>query len=129
MRARRGIAARNINATNSVKKRVRVPFSYSPLFLLQKLLDLGKSDTNPNPQSTPIPIPNPINPGLRTPLVGNTGSAESRSGNHLYLTNRMQFDLQINRELDRLRKTAEKKGLPYQSLVNEILAGEMRKAS
>lgn len=39
----------------------------------------------------------------------------------------MQFDLQINRELDRLRKTAEKKGLPYQSLVNEILAGEMRK--
>jgi uncharacterized protein (DUF4415 family) len=31
--------------------------------------------------------------------------------------------------LDWLRKTAEKKGLPYQSLVNEILAGEMRKAS
>src|SRR4026208_457522 len=28
-----------------------------------------------------------------------------------------------------LRKTREKKGLPYQSLVNEILAGEMRKAS
>ena len=28
-----------------------------------------------------------------------------------------------------LRKTATKKGLPYQSLVNEILAGEMRKAS
>jgi len=28
-----------------------------------------------------------------------------------------------------LRETAEKKGLPYQSLVNEILAGEMRKAS
>jgi uncharacterized protein (DUF4415 family) len=28
-----------------------------------------------------------------------------------------------------LRKTAEKKGLPYQSLVNQILAGEMRKAS
>jgi uncharacterized protein (DUF4415 family) len=28
-----------------------------------------------------------------------------------------------------LRKTAEKKGLPYQSLINEILAGEMRKAS
>ena len=28
-----------------------------------------------------------------------------------------------------LRKTAEKKGLPYQSLVNEILAGEMGKAS
>jgi uncharacterized protein (DUF4415 family) len=28
-----------------------------------------------------------------------------------------------------LRKTAEKKGLPYQSLLNEILAGEMRKAS
>ena len=28
-----------------------------------------------------------------------------------------------------LRKTAAKKGLPYQSLVNEILAGEMRKAS
>ena len=28
-----------------------------------------------------------------------------------------------------LRKTAEKKGLPYQSLVNEILASEMRKAS
>ena len=31
--------------------------------------------------------------------------------------------------LDWLRKTAEKKGLPYQSLVNEILAGEMRRAS
>lgn len=28
-----------------------------------------------------------------------------------------------------LRKTAEKKGLPYQSMVNEILACEMRKAS
>src|SRR3989304_2121467 len=28
-----------------------------------------------------------------------------------------------------LRRTAEKKGLPYQSLVNEILAGEMGKAS
>jgi uncharacterized protein (DUF4415 family) len=28
-----------------------------------------------------------------------------------------------------LRKTAKKKGLPYQSLVNEILAGEMRKES
>src|SRR5688572_394192 len=28
-----------------------------------------------------------------------------------------------------LRKTAEKKGLHYQSLVNEILASEMRKAS
>jgi uncharacterized protein (DUF4415 family) len=28
-----------------------------------------------------------------------------------------------------LRKTAAKKGLPYQSLVNEILAEEMRKAS
>lgn len=28
-----------------------------------------------------------------------------------------------------LRKTAVKKGLPYQSLVNEILASEMRKAS
>ena len=28
-----------------------------------------------------------------------------------------------------LRKTAEEKGLPYQSLVNEILADEMRKAS
>jgi uncharacterized protein (DUF4415 family) len=28
-----------------------------------------------------------------------------------------------------LRRTAEKKGLPYQSLVNEILAEEMRKAS
>jgi uncharacterized protein (DUF4415 family) len=27
-----------------------------------------------------------------------------------------------------LRRTAEEKGLPYQSLVNEILAGEMRKA-
>jgi hypothetical protein len=27
-----------------------------------------------------------------------------------------------------LRKTAKKKGLPYQSLVNEILAGEMRKS-
>jgi uncharacterized protein (DUF4415 family) len=28
-----------------------------------------------------------------------------------------------------LRQTAEKKGLPYQSLVNDILANEMRKAS
>jgi predicted DNA binding CopG/RHH family protein len=28
-----------------------------------------------------------------------------------------------------VRTTAEKKGLPYQSLINEILAGEMRKAS
>lgn len=28
-----------------------------------------------------------------------------------------------------LRNTAEKKGLPYQSLVNEILAQEMKKAS
>ncbi|MGH7772744.1 MAG: BrnA antitoxin family protein [Candidatus Binatia bacterium] len=28
-----------------------------------------------------------------------------------------------------LRKTADKKGLPYQSLVNEILAEEMRKES
>jgi predicted DNA binding CopG/RHH family protein len=28
-----------------------------------------------------------------------------------------------------LRKTAAKKGQPYQSLVNEILAEEMRKAS
>jgi len=28
-----------------------------------------------------------------------------------------------------LRKTADKRGLPYQSLVNEILAEEMRKAS
>lgn len=28
-----------------------------------------------------------------------------------------------------LRKTAEKKGLPYQSLVNEILAEEMKRAS
>ena len=28
-----------------------------------------------------------------------------------------------------LRKTAEKKGLPYQTLVNEILAEEMKKAS
>jgi uncharacterized protein (DUF4415 family) len=28
-----------------------------------------------------------------------------------------------------LRKTAEKKGLPYQSLVNEILAEQMKKAS
>jgi len=28
-----------------------------------------------------------------------------------------------------LRKTAEKKGLPYQLLVDEILAGETRKAS
>ena len=28
-----------------------------------------------------------------------------------------------------LRRTAKKKGLPYQSLVNEILAEEMRKAS
>lgn len=33
------------------------------------------------------------------------------------------------RVLGWLRKTAEKKGLPYQSLVNEILASEMRKAS
>jgi uncharacterized protein (DUF4415 family) len=31
--------------------------------------------------------------------------------------------------LDWLRKTAAEKGLPYQSLVNEILASEMRKAS
>ena len=28
-----------------------------------------------------------------------------------------------------LRKTAKKKGLPYQSLVNEILASKIRKAS
>ncbi|MGE5216173.1 MAG: BrnA antitoxin family protein [Chloroflexota bacterium] len=28
-----------------------------------------------------------------------------------------------------LRKTAEKKGLPYQSRVNEILVSEMRKAT
>jgi uncharacterized protein (DUF4415 family) len=28
-----------------------------------------------------------------------------------------------------LRETAEKKGLPYQSLVNQILAEEMKKAS
>ncbi len=28
-----------------------------------------------------------------------------------------------------LRRTAKKKGLPYQSLVNQILAEEMRKAS
>jgi predicted DNA binding CopG/RHH family protein len=28
-----------------------------------------------------------------------------------------------------LRKTAEKKGLPYQSLVNEILASEMQRAN
>ena len=28
-----------------------------------------------------------------------------------------------------LRKAAEKKGLPYQSLANEVLAGEMRKTS
>jgi uncharacterized protein (DUF4415 family) len=28
-----------------------------------------------------------------------------------------------------LRKAAKKKGLPYQSLVNEILASEMKKAS
>lgn len=28
-----------------------------------------------------------------------------------------------------LRRTAEKKGLPYQSLVNQILAQEMKKAS
>jgi predicted DNA binding CopG/RHH family protein len=28
-----------------------------------------------------------------------------------------------------LRKTAEKRGLPHQSLVNEIFASEMRKAS
>ena len=27
-----------------------------------------------------------------------------------------------------LRRAAEKKGLPYQSLINEILAGEMQKA-
>ena len=33
------------------------------------------------------------------------------------------------RVLGWLRRTAKKKGLPYQSLVNEILAGEMRKAS
>jgi len=33
------------------------------------------------------------------------------------------------RVLGWLRKTAKKKGLPYQSLVNEILADEMRKAS
>jgi uncharacterized protein (DUF4415 family) len=33
------------------------------------------------------------------------------------------------RVLGWLRKSAEKKGLPYQSLVNEILAEEMRKAS
>ena len=31
--------------------------------------------------------------------------------------------------LDWLRRTAKKKGLPYQSLVNEILAEEMSKAS
>ena len=31
--------------------------------------------------------------------------------------------------LDWLRETAEKKGLPYQSLVNQILAEEMKKAS
>ena len=36
----------------------------------------------------------------------------------------------LDREVLRwLRKTAEKKGLPYQSRVNEILASEMRKAS
>jgi uncharacterized protein (DUF4415 family) len=33
------------------------------------------------------------------------------------------------RVLSWLRETAEKKGKPYQSLVNEILAEEMRKAS
>lgn len=33
------------------------------------------------------------------------------------------------RVLSWLRETAEKKGKPYQSLVNEILAAEMRKAS
>jgi predicted DNA binding CopG/RHH family protein len=31
--------------------------------------------------------------------------------------------------LSRLRETAEKKGNPYQSLVSEILAEEMREAS
>jgi uncharacterized protein (DUF4415 family) len=31
--------------------------------------------------------------------------------------------------LGQLRQTVRKKGLPYQSLVNEILASEMRKAS
>jgi predicted DNA binding CopG/RHH family protein len=31
--------------------------------------------------------------------------------------------------LGRLRKTAERKGLPYQSLVNHILAEEMKNAS
>ncbi len=38
----------------------------------------------------------------------------------------IRLDLKV---LGWLRKTAEKKGLPYQSLVNEILAEEMRKAS
>ena len=38
----------------------------------------------------------------------------------------IRFDAKV---LGWLRKTAEKKGLPYQSLVNEILASEMRKAS
>jgi hypothetical protein len=35
----------------------------------------------------------------------------------------------VTKMLSWLRKTAEKKGLPYQSLVNDILASEMRKAS
>ena len=38
----------------------------------------------------------------------------------------IRFDAKV---LGWLRKTAEKKGLPYQSLVNEILTEEMRKAS
>jgi uncharacterized protein (DUF4415 family) len=38
----------------------------------------------------------------------------------------IRLDAQV---LSWLRKTAAKKGQPYQSLVNEILAEEMRKAS
>jgi uncharacterized protein (DUF4415 family) len=38
----------------------------------------------------------------------------------------IRLDAQV---LSWLRETAEKKGKPYQSLVNEILAEEMRKAS
>jgi uncharacterized protein (DUF4415 family) len=38
----------------------------------------------------------------------------------------IRLDLKV---LGWLRRTAEKKGLPYQSLVNQILAEQMRKAS
>ena len=37
--------------------------------------------------------------------------------------------LSVHRPANLAAKTAEKNGLPYQSLVNEILAGEMRKLS